>query len=113
MAAASFYKQSYFFDPAFDGLPTEVKKDIRVLTTIAAEKTRGIVCVGFCDGAAFIEPSGLETDGDYDEIHARTVIDGLVKEKAELMRQVSEWYRLFMTDDGKAMRDKFLKKLPL
>ena len=112
MAAASFYKQSYFFNPDYDELPTEVKKEVRVIAAIAAEKTRGIVCVGFVDGQVFVESSGLETDSDYDEINARAVIDQMVDEKEELFNMLSEWYKLFMTEAGRKKKDAFLNQIP-
>jgi hypothetical protein len=103
MSAASHYNRSYFFDPAFDGLPAEIKKDVRILTTVAAERTRGIVCVGFqtADCRPFIESSKIETDENYDEIHARAIIDQTAEENEELLASLSKWYELFMTEDGK------------
>jgi len=109
VAAASFYKQSYFFSPEYDELPTEVKKEVRVIAAIAAEKTRGIVCVGFIDGQVFMESSGLENDSEYDEITARAVIDQTIDEKSEFFKMLSEWYALFMTEEGRRKKDNFLK----
>jgi len=113
IAAASFYKQSYFFNPEYDDLPTDVKKELRAVAAVAAEKTRGIVCVGFKNGHIFMESSGLETDADYDEITARNVIDDTIKNKAEIFTSLSEWYKLFKTEDGKKAKDSFLRGLPL
>jgi len=111
MAAASFYKQSYFFNPNYDELPTEVKKEVRVIVAVAAEKTRGIVCLGFIDGVVFMESSGLENDSDYDEINARAAVDMMVKEKHEFFAALAEWYTLFKTATGQRQKDEFFKTL--
>lgn len=112
MAAASFYKQSCFFSPEFNELPTDVGKEVRAIAAVAAERTRGIVCVGFDSGNVFMEASGVENDSEYDEINARIIIDEMIEEKADFFKSLSEWYALFKTADGRKMKNAFLKSLP-
>lgn len=96
LLAVSFYKKSYYYNEEFSGLPKAVQSEMRIACTIAAEKIRGILTVGFYeDGAVFVEASGEATDFDYDEISARLVVDALVEEKAELIKAVGLWYMVF------------------
>ena len=117
ISAASFYKQSYFFNPDYADLPADVQKELRAIAAVVAEKTRGIVCVGFTKVSnvwqVYIEASSAEEDMDYDEINARAVVDETIKAKAEFFKSLSEWYGLFKTEDGKRKKDEFLKGLPL
>jgi hypothetical protein len=84
-----------------------VKKEVRVLTTIAAEKTRGIICLNFnADGSVSVESSCLENDSDYDEINARLTVDAVTSEYEGLLTQLSQWYNLFVNPNGKKLTDK-------
>lgn len=96
LLAVSFYKKSYYYNTEFSGLPESVQDELRIACTIAAEKIRGVLTVGFYeDGAVFVEASGNEADFDYDEIEAQIVVNALIDEKEELFKSVGLWYTVF------------------
>jgi hypothetical protein len=101
MAAASYYSRSYYFNPDYDSLPKEVKKEVRALTSAAAETARGVVTLGFTeDGHVYMDSSGIGADAGYDEINGRGAVDAAIKEKAELLNQLYLWHKIFVKNKG-------------
>ena len=97
IAAASFYKQGYSFNPEFDDLPEIIKKDIRIICTCLAQKLHGVFSMGFAgeDGSVFFEAHGEEPDYDFDEIGAKLEIDKLKTDEKELIKALGIWYVVF------------------
>lgn len=96
IAAASSYNQKYYFNPKFNGLPIDIKNDIKTITVCLAEKLHGIFNMGFYeDGSIFFESLGENDDFDYDEIGAKLEIKKLEKEEKELIKSLSLWYKVF------------------
>lgn len=102
MCASSYYTQKYYLDPKFDKMPKAVQDELKELVISLAERTQGIVQVGFVsDGSMFLESSGDVSDINYDEINAKLEIDRVQESKKELIRTLSMWYVLFFTDEGR------------
>ena len=93
IAAASFYKQSYFFNDEFLGLPRAVKDEIREMLILKAQHICGVVSLGFYStGEVFLEATGAEDDFGYDEIGAKYAINQLIREEEEFFQSLSSWY---------------------
>lgn len=101
LCSASYYKQGYFLNDKFAGLPEEVKKDLRVITVCLAEKTRGIAIIGFYKETAdvYIEVSSQPDDFLYDEIGAKMEVGYVERENEKLFHSLSLWYRTFIKGD--------------
>ncbi|MDR1209979.1 MAG: DUF6145 family protein [Clostridiales bacterium] len=94
MAAASYYKQAYAMADGFSSLPAAVKSEIRVMCVTMAEKLRCVFSVGFgADGRVFFETIA-DGSGGYDELGAGLEIARLESEKAELISQLTLWYKV-------------------
>lgn len=111
LAAASYYKRSYFFNEGeFGALPEGVRNEIRIMLTMAAEQAKGVITLGFYEsGDFFCEAVGEDNDADYDEINARLVVDRMLKEKESSINQLRLWRKLYFTDEGRAVRDSIIK----
>ena len=95
LCAVSFYEKKCFFNNEIGNLPKAIEDEVKAVSSVAAEKIRGIVIIGFYkDFSVFIETSKIENDFDYDEIGARLVVESLKREKKELLNNLSLWFKL-------------------
>ncbi len=98
--SASYYTQKYYSNPEFDGIPTAVRNEMREICISLAEKLHGIFTIGFYEnGEIYFEAQAEESDYDFDEIGAPLEIKQLEKEKSELIRMLTIWYRIFKTSN--------------
>ena len=98
LASASFYRQGWFFNEEYSGLPEKIKKEIHVLCAALAQEARCIILMGFYkeDGTFFIQYMAPEEDLEFDEIGARLAVDKAQKENEELFKSLSLWYKTFI-----------------
>ncbi len=103
LCSASFYKQGYFFNEEFSGIPENIKKELRVITVCLSEKTRGISILGFYkdNGDFYIEAMNAPDDFLYDDIGAKLEVNQVEKENAELFNSLTLWYKAFVIKDIK------------
>lgn len=101
LCSASFYKQGYYFGEEFNGLPENIKKELRVITVCLSEKIRAISILGFYKdtGDFYIEVMNSPDDFLYDDIGAKLEVIQVEKENAELFSSLSLWYRTFVLKD--------------
>lgn len=94
--ASSVYKQKYYFNAKFNGLPPQIQENLRVLIIPLCQKIHGIIEVGFYeeDGEVFIETSCNDGDYRFDEIGAKLEIDRLLRENQEFFKQLELWYKI-------------------
>ncbi|MCD7905961.1 MAG: DUF6145 family protein [Clostridiales bacterium] len=96
ICAASVYKQKYFFNDKYGGLPEEIKKQIRVKVITLAEKLHCVFLMGFYDdGDVYFETRAEENDFDFDEIGATLEVRRLERDERELIEQLGVWYKVF------------------
>ncbi len=95
ISAASCYNEKYYFNPKFDGLPSEVKNELREVTVILANKLHCIFAIGvYSDGFVFLETQAEESDYNYDEIGAGLEIKKLEREMEETFQGIEMWYKI-------------------
>ncbi len=96
ICAASVYKQKYYFNPEYESLPTEIKKEIRVKVITLAEKLHCIFMMGFYDdGYVYFETRAEDNDFFFDEVGATLEVSRLEREERELTERLGVWYRVF------------------
>jgi len=106
---ASYCNQKYFFNGDFEGLPTEIKKDLQVACISLAEKIRGAFSIGFYEsGDVYIEAKE-EIDLSYDEIGAELEIKKLQTEEKEMFEALTLWYRIFKGEDSEELKAQLLE----
>lgn len=94
--ASSIYKQKYYFNAKFNGLPPQIQEELRVLIVPLSQKVHGIIEVGFYedDGEIYIEASCEDGDYRFDEIGAKLEIDRVLRENKQFFKQLQLWYNV-------------------
>ncbi len=102
ISAASAYNEKYFISPKFTNLPKEVLDQIQILVVTLAQKTGGIVQMGYTNqGDLFFEATSEDGDYDYDEINAQLEIKRVEENNKQLLNGLIAYYKLFISEDGK------------
>ncbi len=98
LCSASYYKHGYFFNEKFDRLPDRIKRELRVIVSVLAERTKGIAIIGFYKDSAdvYIEVMNQSDDFLYDDIGAKLEVGYTEKNNEELFNSLSLWYKTFV-----------------
>lgn len=103
--SASYYKQKYYANPKFEGLPVDIRNYMRDLSIMLAEKLHGIITLGFyANGDVFFEINAEENDFEFDEIGARLELKEVEEENEEKFKTMKLWYLMYQTDYGEIFR---------
>ncbi len=95
ITAASCYTEKFYFNPKFDGLPIEIKNELREVTIILSQKLHCIFTIGiYEDGLIYIESKAEESDYNYDEIGAGLEIKKLERQMEKTFQGIEMWYKL-------------------
>lgn len=104
--SASYYKQKYYANPKFEGIPVEIRNEMRTLCIMLAEKLHGIITLGFKpSGDVFFEVDAEEDDFEYDEIGAQLELKEVEKENAGVLKTMKLWYLMYQTNYGDLFRE--------
>ena len=96
VCGANAYEKKYYFNPDFDSLPEEIKKELQVMCVLFTEENGGILTLEFDDeGALQFRTQAVEADAMYDDIGAALRIKKLRLEKAELLESLEMFFRVF------------------
>lgn len=97
LCAGSFYKKAYYYnEEEFAGIPADVKKELRQITTYLSEKVKSDVYLGFYeDGNVYIETFVSKEDSvDYDKIGTELEIKNIYKQRGRLFKALTVWYKV-------------------
>lgn len=96
LAVASTYDKKYYFNGEFDGLPQNIKDEIKVICVLHTAEVGGIITISFDeDGKLLIEASADEEDILYDEIGSHLKARKLQIEKKELWEALETYFKVF------------------
>ena len=96
VCGASAYEQKYYFNPDFESLPEEVKKELQVMCVLFTEENGGILTLQFDEeGSLQFRTEALEADAMYDDIGAALRIKKLRSEKEELLESLETYFKVF------------------
>ena len=99
LAAANFFLRKAYANPDFAGLPTEIRKEVKRLAILTAEKSRGLFALGFYpDGRLFFEL----TQDESGEASPAAVISAFQEENRELLNRLQLWYQAVYLGKGMA-----------
>ncbi len=102
ISAASAYNEKYFINPELTSLPKEILDQIQILVVTLAQKTGGIVQMGYTDqGDLFFETTHEEDDFDYDDINAKLEVKRVEENNKQLLNGLIAYYKLFISEEGK------------
>lgn len=95
ICGASSYEQKYYFNPEFERLPEQIKRELKIICVSFAEEAGGILTLEFDEGGS-LKFKVRVNDGDYlfDEIESGLLISRFQREKEELLEQLELFYKV-------------------
>ena len=96
LCGASAYEQKFYLNGDFDALPTDIKKELRIMCTLFTMDVGGILELVFDeDGALMFRTQADENDMFYDEIGSGLKIRQFQREKKELLESLELYFKVF------------------
>lgn len=94
LCGASSYDEKYYFNPKFQNLPEEVKKELQIMCVMFTAEVGGILTLEY-DEDGELEFRVASTEGDllFDEIGSGLKIKALRQEKRELLEALELYMR--------------------
>ncbi|MCC8028328.1 MAG: DUF6145 family protein [Lachnospiraceae bacterium] len=102
LCASSAYTKQFYLNPEFDGLPEQVKEELKILCVLYTEDVGGVLVMKFEeDGSLRLETSFEEGDLLYDEIGSVLKIKQIQNLQSELLESLELYYRVvFLGETG-------------
>lgn len=95
LCAASAYEKKFYLNREFDGLPQNIKDELKIMCVIFTEDVGGILELVYdCDGELSFRTSSDEGDYLYDEIGSVLKVKQLQREKEELFHSLNLFYKV-------------------
>lgn len=96
LCGASAYEQKYYLNEDFKSLPEQIQDELKIMCVLFTEDVGGVLTLVFDEnGELLLEVSADKGDLLYDEIGSELKIRQMQKEKAELLRALELYYRIF------------------
>ncbi|MCR5609439.1 MAG: DUF6145 family protein [Lachnospiraceae bacterium] len=96
LCASSSYDKKYYLNEDFEGLPQQVKDELKIMCVLYTEDIGGILELVFDeDGSLNFKVSADEGDLLFDEIGSVLKIKQLQQEKAELLEALETYFSVF------------------
>ena len=103
LCASSAYEQKYYLNEAFEGLPKQIKDELKIMSVLFTEDVGGILTLCFDEeGSLFFQTEADEGDYLYDEIGSVLKIKQLQSEKGELLEALELYYKVFFLKEDAA-----------
>lgn len=100
LCAASKYEQKYYLNQDFEGLPEEIKKELKIMCVLFTEDIGGILTLEFTeDGALNMVTQAYDEDLLYDDIGSVLKIKQLREEKKDLFQSLEMYFKVFYLDE--------------
>lgn len=100
LCGANSYKEKYYLNPDFEGLPDHVKDELKIMCVLYVHDVGGILTLVFEeDGELRFEVSAEEFDPTFDEIGSGLLIRKLQREKADLLEALQMYFKVFFLDE--------------
>lgn len=101
LCAASAYKQSFYLNEEFNGLPSQIKDELKIMCVLFTEDVGGVLTLLFdADGNLSFRTEYEEGDLMYDEIGSVLKIKQYQNEKRELLESLEQYFRVVFLGEG-------------
>ena len=95
LCGSSAYEKKYYLNPEFEGLPREVKKELKIICVSYTEDVGGIFTIEYRpDGHLILRVESKEGDLEFDEIGSELKIKQIQSERGELMEALELYYKI-------------------
>lgn len=96
LCASSAYEKKFYLNENFDGLPQQVKDELKIMCVLFTEDVGGVLSLEFDEnGNLELNTSADEGDLLYDEIGSVLKIKQMQQEKQELFESLETYYKVF------------------
>ncbi|MCD8366235.1 MAG: DUF6145 family protein [Clostridiales bacterium] len=96
LCASSAYTKQFYLNPEFEGLPAQVRDELKILCVLYTEDVGGILVMKFDEeGNLLLETSSDEGDLLYDEIGSALKIRQIQNTKADFLESLETYYKTF------------------
>lgn len=96
LCGSSKYEEKFYMNEEFQGLPEEIKKELKIMCVLFTEDVGGIFMLEFDEeGNLNMVTEADENDILYDDIGCSLKIKKLQEEKKELFSSLELFYRVF------------------
>lgn len=96
LCASSKYEQKFYLNEEFQGLPEDIKKELKIMCVLFTEDVGGILTLEFdAEGNLNLKTEAYEEDILYDEIGSALKIKQLQNEKRDLFASLEMFFRVF------------------
>ena len=96
LCGSSKYTKKFYLNEDFNGLPKQIKDELKILCVLYTEEIGGTLELQFDDdGSLSLVTNAEEGDLLYDEIGAVLKIKQLRRDKAELFESLENYYKIF------------------
>lgn len=100
LCASSAYTKKYYLNPDFEGLPQDVRDELKIMCVLFTEEIGGTLTLKYEeDGTLIFETDADEGDLLYDDIGGVLKIKQLQNTRAELLQSLETYYRVFFLDE--------------
>lgn len=97
LCGASAYTAKFYLAPEFEGLPTQVKDELKIICVLFTEEVGGAITMTFDeDGYLIIETSSDEGDLLYDDIGAGLLVKKLRDSREDFFEALEMYYKVFI-----------------
>ncbi len=100
LCASSAYDKKYYLNEDFNGLPDQIKDELKIMSVLYTEDVGGILLMEFEeDGMLTLKTEADEGDLLYDEIGAVLKMKKLQKDHEELFESIEMYYKVFFLEE--------------
>ncbi len=101
LSVSNAYNKKYYLNEDFEGLPQQVKDEIKITSVLYTEDIGGVLTIGFEEsGDLFLEVEADENDLLFDDIGSGLKIKEVQQEKQELWQALETYFRVFYLGEG-------------
>ena len=96
LCVSNSYEKKYYLNEDFNGLPSHIKDELKIMCVLYTEDIGGILVMEFNEeGVLCFKTEADEGDLLYDEIGSVLKIKQLQSEKRELLTSLELYYKVF------------------
>ncbi|NLZ80782.1 MAG: hypothetical protein GX913_03125 [Clostridiales bacterium] len=97
LCSASAYKKRFYLNPEFEGLPKDIKDQLKIICVLFTEEIGGIFTLQYEeDGTLAFRVDIEEDDILFDEIGGGLKIKEIQRTKVELLESLELYYRVIV-----------------
>lgn len=96
LCGANSYEEKYYLNPDFEGLPDNIKDELKIMCVLYVNDVGGILTLVYEEnGELCFEVTSQEFDPMFDDIGSQLKIKQLRNEKQDLLQALQLYYRVF------------------